>query len=276
MGTHLKLYQTLPIVAFLVASLLFASATQNASALPKLNVSVKVGKDPITVGNNQSVTVKVTSREDTPAGDASVSAEVVYASGSTRSFNGKTDGTGSWSFSWHIGAAAKTGTFTVKVTANKNGYEAGSGAASFNVEPYSNVPKSPDPKQPGASQKNGCAGKALCITAIVNKIIDGDTLQIGKYKVRLSLTDAPEKKDPDFKKAVSFTSKLCRVGAKATVDQDDIQQKDSYGRILGKVICSGKILNAELLYNGHAKIQTQFCKKSEFASESWAKAYGCK
>ena len=36
------------------------------------------------------------------------------------------------------------------------------------------------------------------------------------------------------------------------------------------VICGDKILNAELLYNAHANILTQYCPTSEFANEQWA------
>lgn len=60
-----------------------------------------------------------------------------------------------------------------------------------------------------------------------------------------------------------------------TVDQDDKQKTDAYGRIVAKVTCSGKNLNVELLENGHAVILKQYCSKSEFAFESWAKKFGC-
>lgn len=124
-------------------------------------------------------------------------------------------------------------------------------------------------------KSQGCKGKALCIVDIVKKIVDGDTLYVKNYKIRLSLTDTPEKNETGFKQATDFTKNLCPVGSIITVDQDDKQKKDQYGRILGKIYCSGKILNAELLYAGHAHISKEFCKKSEFATESWATKYGC-
>jgi endonuclease YncB( thermonuclease family) len=120
-----------------------------------------------------------------------------------------------------------------------------------------------------------CKGTKLCINGTVRKIIDGDTLLVGKYTVRLSLTDTPERGENGFKEATSFTKKLCTLASNALVDQDDGQPFDKYGRMVGKVTCSGKVLNAELLDNRHANISTQFCKKSEFSSESWAKKYGC-
>ena len=122
-----------------------------------------------------------------------------------------------------------------------------------------------------------CKGKALCIVDTVKKIVDGDTLYVKNYKkIRLSLTDTPEKDQTGFKQATDFTKKLCPVGSIITVDQDDKHKKDQFGRILGKVYCSGMILNAELLYASHAHISKYFCKKSEFATEDWAIKYGCK
>ena len=120
-----------------------------------------------------------------------------------------------------------------------------------------------------------CKGTKLCILGTVNKIIDGDTLTVDTYTIRLSLTNTPEKNEAGFKEAKSFTSKRCPVGSKAIVDQDDGQPTDKYKRTVGKVICSGNVLNSDLLYNGHAKILTQYCSKSEFSSESWAKRFGC-
>ena len=134
---------------------------------------------------------------------------------------------------------------------------------------------SPSTTKPQTKTSQECKGTALCIVGKVSKIIDGDTLKVNSYTIRLSLTNTPEKNQYGFKEATSFTSKLCSVGSTVTIDQDDGQPLDQYKRIVGKVICSGKILNSELLYNGHANIMTQYCKKSEFASESWAKRFGC-
>ena len=120
-----------------------------------------------------------------------------------------------------------------------------------------------------------CKGTKLCILGTVNRIIDGDTLTVDTYTIRLSLTNTPEKNEAGFKEATSFTSKRCPVGSSVIVDQDDGQPTDKYKRTVAKVICSGNILNSDLLYYGHAKILTQYCKKSEFSSESWAKRFGC-
>jgi micrococcal nuclease len=125
------------------------------------------------------------------------------------------------------------------------------------------------------AQKAECIGTASCIVGKVKRIVDGDTLVVGQKTIRLSLTNTPEKNQSGFKEAKTFTSKICPVGSTVTVDQDDTQRIDKYKRTLGKVICSGKVLNAELLYSGHAKILKSYCDESEFAGERWAKKYGC-
>ena len=94
-----------------------------------------------------------------------------------------------------------------------------------------------------------CSGDTLCVIANVERIVDGDTIYIEGYKVRLSLTNTPEKNEPGFQDATEFTKRLCPVGSVVTVDQDDKQPYDVYDRLLGKVQCSGKILNSELLFN---------------------------
>ncbi len=120
-----------------------------------------------------------------------------------------------------------------------------------------------------------CSGSALCVISKVDRIVDGDTIYIEGYKVRLSLTNTPEKNEPGFSEATEFTKRLCPVGSVVTVDQDDKQPYDVYNRLLGKVYCDGKMLNSELLLNGHANILTQYCSTSEFSSEPWAQNFGC-
>ncbi|MGQ0795416.1 MAG: beta-propeller domain-containing protein [Nitrosopumilaceae archaeon] len=123
--------------------------------------------------------------------------------------------------------------------------------------------------------QSDCQGTALCIKGVVEKIVDGDTINVSGYKVRLSLVDTPETNEVGFREATEFTSTLCPVGTSIIVDQDDLQPFDVYGRIVGKVTCSGKLLNSELLYNGYAKILTEYCRESEFSGEAWAIKYGC-
>lgn len=123
--------------------------------------------------------------------------------------------------------------------------------------------------------KLSCLDNGLCISAKVERIVDGDTIYIQGYKVRLSLTNTPEIGEVGFFEASEFTKKLCPIGSTVVIDQDDLQPYDAYGRLLGKVYCDGKLLNSELLYNVHANILTPYCSTSEFSGESWAKKYGC-
>ncbi|MBI5697520.1 MAG: thermonuclease family protein [Thaumarchaeota archaeon] len=120
-----------------------------------------------------------------------------------------------------------------------------------------------------------CSGTALCMTDKITRIVDGDTIYTQNHKIRLALTNTPEKGKTGFSEATSFTGSICPVGSMISIDQDDKQKTDTYGRMIAKVTCSGKNLNAELLENDHASILTQYCAKSEFASESWAKKFGC-
>lgn len=139
-----------------------------------------------------------------------------------------------------------------------------------------------DQKQNVSSQYK-CKGTASCIDGTVIKIVDGDTLWVKeivdgvkKYKkIRLSLTSTPELKTKEGVEASNFLKKICPVGSKVIVDQDDKKPNDKYKRVLGKVICNGENLNSELLYNNHAKISKQFCSVSEFSAEIWAQKYGC-
>ena len=126
-----------------------------------------------------------------------------------------------------------------------------------------------------SNTESQCLGDALCIIANVERVVDGDTIYIEGYKIRLSLTNTPEKNEPGFSDATKFTKRLCPVGSIVIVDQDDKQPYDVYNRLLGKVYCNDKILNSELLFNGHANILTQYCSDSEFSGESWAQNFGC-
>ncbi|WP_179369337.1 thermonuclease family protein [Candidatus Nitrosotenuis sp. DW1] len=118
-------------------------------------------------------------------------------------------------------------------------------------------------------------GNTMCIQGKVKSIVDGDTLYIDNYKVRLSLTNTPEKDQKGYTEATKFTKAMCPIGSSVIVDQDDKQPFDSFKRLMGKVYCSDKNLNAELLYKNHASITKKYCSKSEFRMDDWAKKYGC-
>ena len=126
-----------------------------------------------------------------------------------------------------------------------------------------------------SQESPSCLGNSICIFATVERVVDGDTIYADGYKIRLSLTNTPERNESGFSNATEFTKELCPVGSVITIDQDDKQHYDKYGRLLGTIHCGDKNLNSELLYNGHANILSQYCSSSEFANESWAQMYGC-
>jgi endonuclease YncB( thermonuclease family) len=120
-----------------------------------------------------------------------------------------------------------------------------------------------------------CAGSASCFTATVTRIVDGDTIRTGDISIRLTLVNTPERGDEGYSEAKEFTSALCPVGSTVLVDEDDGQIEGSYGRMVAKVYCGGKMLNEELLNAGHAVMYESFCDVSEFGKEDWAVRYGC-
>jgi endonuclease YncB( thermonuclease family) len=120
-----------------------------------------------------------------------------------------------------------------------------------------------------------CMGKIPCIYGIVDRVVDGDTLYIGGYLVRLALVDTPESGEPGFEEANEFTESLCSPGSLAVFDIDDRREEDRYGRFLAVVCCNGENLNERLLEEGHGKLMDHYCDRSEFGSEKWADKYGC-
>jgi len=123
-----------------------------------------------------------------------------------------------------------------------------------------------------------CTGSAKCFVGTVTHIVDGDTLDVEGKRIRLALVNTPEIGENRYADAKKFAEELCPVTSDVTVDQDDGQLFDVYGRMVAKVTCGNdnKILNAELLYYDYAEILTEYCDESEFSSEFWAQRYGCR
>jgi len=119
-----------------------------------------------------------------------------------------------------------------------------------------------------------CSGSVKCISEKVIRVVDGDTIYTTNHKVRLSLVDTPEIGESGYSQASSFTAMHCPVGSTVTIDQDDLQPVDVYGRLLGKVYCVNGVINEQLVQNGLAKISAQYCHQSEFSGEYWAQS-GC-
>jgi len=122
-----------------------------------------------------------------------------------------------------------------------------------------------------------CKGKAKCLDNPLIRVVDGDTLEIDGYVVRLSLVNTPEKTELGFHEAKEFLEKNCPLGEYILVDEDDGQISRSHRRILAKVYCKNGTfnLNKELLDSGNAVLMKDFCSVSEFSDEDWAVENGC-
>jgi micrococcal nuclease len=120
-----------------------------------------------------------------------------------------------------------------------------------------------------------CSGNAKCITGIVTKIIDGDTIHVDDQSIRFSLASAPELNGFGGVDSRNFIQTICPVGSKVLVDEDDGQAPEGHSRIIGVVYCNDVILNKELLDANLGYLDSRFCDSSEFGSYSWAQKHGC-
>jgi len=120
-----------------------------------------------------------------------------------------------------------------------------------------------------------CKGTGECFEGRVTKVVDGDTIDVDGKRIRLALVDTPERGDEGYSEATNFTSRLCPVESHILVDQDGKQMYDRFDRMIAIVYCDGALLNAELLFAGHAVIDKDFCEVSEFGNEGWAMLFGC-
>ncbi|MDL2307736.1 thermonuclease family protein [Desulfovibrio sp. OttesenSCG-928-C06] len=102
----------------------------------------------------------------------------------------------------------------------------------------------------------------------VVKIGDGDTVSIlnsdGSFgKIRLYGIDCPENGQPGGAEAAAFTSDLAFL-EEVKITTVNI---DQYGRTVGMVhLPNGRMLNEELLRNGHAWVYRAYCKEPWCAS----------
>jgi len=129
--------------------------------------------------------------------------------------------------------------------------------------------------QSSESISPSCSGNAKCITGIVTKIIDGDTIHVDDQSVRFSLASAPELNGFGGVDSKNFIQTICPIGTKVLVDEDDGQTPEGHSRIIGVVYCNDMILNKELLDADLGYLDSRFCNSSEFASDSWAQKHGC-
>jgi len=128
---------------------------------------------------------------------------------------------------------------------------------------------------PRPQDSTNCSGSGACFTGVVNRVVDGDTLDVGGERIRLVLVDAPERDTRAGPGATEYLRELCLVGSVALVDQDDLQRADDYGRMLAVVWCGQTRVNEAIIRAGHARLYRRFCRESEFGLEPWAVVLGC-
>jgi micrococcal nuclease len=80
----------------------------------------------------------------------------------------------------------------------------------------------------------------------VNKVIDGDTLECDRMRIRLCGIDSMEKSQPFGKDA---TAKLTQLALNKNV-RVVTNATDAYGRIIAEVWLNNRLLNAEILRAG--------------------------
>jgi micrococcal nuclease len=107
------------------------------------------------------------------------------------------------------------------------------------------------------------------LKGIVTKVVDGDTLDINRIRIRLALVDTPEIGQPGYDRAKHFVQSLC-LGKNGELDIDNGQRRgDRYGREVGVVYCDGVNVNDKLMANNMARILVEFCDITEFYNENW-------
>jgi micrococcal nuclease len=86
---------------------------------------------------------------------------------------------------------------------------------------------------------------------LVTRVIDGDTVEIeGGARVRYIGINTPEIGEPYYHEATEANRQL--VLGKRVYLEEDVQDKDKYGRLLRYVWVDDTIVNAELVRQGYA------------------------
>ena len=109
----------------------------------------------------------------------------------------------------------------------------------------------------------------------VTRVIDGDTLEIeGGYRVRYIGIDTPEKGEPYYWEALEANRSL--VEGKRIRLEEDVEDRDEYGRLLRYIWVNDTMVNAELVrlgcaysysYPPNVKYQTYFLQMEKEARE---------
>jgi len=109
----------------------------------------------------------------------------------------------------------------------------------------------------------------------VKNVVDGDTIDVhfniyGIRRVRLVGIDAPEIGEDGYGEAKEFLNETCMWEA-VKLDVDDMEQYDSYYRLLAVVYVNETNLNEKLVKEGYAEVM--YIPPSEFDSREWDADY---
>ena len=91
------------------------------------------------------------------------------------------------------------------------------------------------------------------ITAVISKIIDGDTIKLENGEtVRLLGINTPEKGQPYYEESTNRLREL--IEGKEVILESDIDDKGQYGRLLRYIFLNGENINVKLVEEGLATV----------------------
>ncbi len=90
-------------------------------------------------------------------------------------------------------------------------------------------------------------------TAFVYRVIDGDSIELqNNTEVRLLGINAPERSQPYYQEATNRLREL--IDGKTVIFENDIQDKDQYGRLLRYLFINDSFVNLQLVKEGYATV----------------------
>ena len=103
--------------------------------------------------------------------------------------------------------------------------------------------------------------QAATLEGKVTKVSDGDTIWVGRVKIRLDRIDAPES-DQEYGKESAKHLRDLILGKDVKVEYE---KRDRYGRVVGLVYLGGKDVNLEMVATGNAWHYSHFDKTPAYA-----------
>jgi micrococcal nuclease len=113
--------------------------------------------------------------------------------------------------------------------------------------------KAPGGTEAGASSSAHSPQNGARTPCRVTRIVDGDTMECDRRKIRLLLIDTPERKQAPFgRQATDVLRRLAPVGSTVRLEFD-VDRTDRYGRELAYVYTSdGRFINEAIAREGYA------------------------